>query len=55
LVLELTTGTRALVVPMVLATALATLVVRHVDGYSIYSARFPRRDATTEPVDPVHA
>ncbi|MCW2542440.1 MAG: Cl-channel voltage-gated family protein [Frankiales bacterium] len=41
LVLELTHSGFALMVPMVLATALATAVVRYVDGYSIYSARLP--------------
>jgi CIC family chloride channel protein len=55
LVLELTGSTEPLIVPMVLATTLATLVVRHIDGYSIYSARLPRRDVTTEPVDAIHA
>jgi chloride channel protein, CIC family len=46
LVLELTHSGFALAVPMVTATAIATLLVRHVDGYSIYSARLPRRAAT---------
>lgn len=55
LVLELTEGTEHLIVPMVLATALATLVVRYIDGYSIYIARLPHRDPSTEPVDAVHA
>ncbi len=55
LVLELTGSTEHLIAPMVLATALATLVVRHLDGYSIYSARLPHRDPSTEPVDAVHA
>ncbi len=39
LVLELTHGGFALMVPLVLATALATAVSRWIDGYSIYSAR----------------
>jgi hypothetical protein len=26
------------------ATVIATLLVRRIDGYSIYSARLPRRD-----------
>jgi len=26
------------------ATAIATLLVRQIDGYSIYSARLPRRE-----------
>jgi hypothetical protein len=29
---------------MMAATAIATLLVRQIDGYSIYSARLPRRD-----------
>ncbi|MHB2024330.1 MAG: chloride channel protein, partial [Mycobacteriales bacterium] len=41
LVLELTRTTDGLMVPMMLATALATLVARLLDGYSIYSARLP--------------
>jgi len=55
LVLELTGNTGPLIAPMVLATGLATLVVRQVDGHSIYSARLPRRDVTTEPVDASHS
>ena len=56
LLLELTGGaTEPVVVPMVLATTLATWVVRQVDGYSIYSARLPRRDVTTEPIDALHS
>jgi H+/Cl- antiporter ClcA len=43
LVLELTHSGFALMVPMMTATAISTLVVRYVDGYSIYSARLPRR------------
>ncbi len=39
LVLELTHTGFALVVPLVIATALATAVARRVDGYSIYSGR----------------
>jgi len=31
-------------VPMMAATAIATVLVRLVDGYSIYSARLPRRE-----------
>jgi CIC family chloride channel protein len=41
LVLELTHVGFALTVPMVLATVAATAVTRHIDGYSIYSARLP--------------
>ena len=55
LVLELTGNTEPIIVPMVLATGLATLVVRQVDGYSIYSARLQRRDVTTEPVNAIHS
>jgi H+/Cl- antiporter ClcA len=43
LVLELTHGGFDLMIPMMTATALATLIVRQIDGYSIYSARLPRR------------
>lgn len=41
LVLELTSTTQTLLVPMIAATALATTVARYLDGYSIYSARLP--------------
>jgi H+/Cl- antiporter ClcA len=41
LVLELTHSGFDLVVPMLAATAIATLVARTVDGYSIYTARLP--------------
>ena len=44
LVLELTHGGFSLVIPMVVATVIATFVVRHIDGYSMYSARLPRRE-----------
>jgi len=43
LVMELTHSGFALAIPMMTATVLATFVVRQVDGYSIYSARLPRR------------
>lgn len=39
LVLELTHSGFALAVPMMAATVTATAVARHIDGYSIYSAR----------------
>jgi H+/Cl- antiporter ClcA len=39
---ELTGTTSSLLVPMLLATFLATTVARYVDGYSIYSVRLPR-------------
>lgn len=42
LVVELTSSGLSLMVPVVIATFLATAVARHVDGYSIYSARLPR-------------
>jgi H+/Cl- antiporter ClcA len=42
LVLELTHSGFNLVIPMVVAVAIATFVVRQIDGYSIYSARLPR-------------
>jgi CIC family chloride channel protein len=38
-VLELTHSGFAIMVPLVIATVIATAVARHVDGYSIYSAR----------------
>lgn len=43
LVVELTRTTDTLIVPMIAATVVATLVARHVDGYSIYSSRLPAR------------
>ena len=48
LVLELTRGGFALAVPMMAATVIATLLVRQIDGYSIYSARLPRLEAPAE-------
>jgi H+/Cl- antiporter ClcA len=39
LVLELTHSGFSLMVPMMAATVGATVVTRHIDGYSIYSAR----------------
>jgi CIC family chloride channel protein len=44
LVFELTHTGFALAVPMMAATLIATFLVRQIDGYSIYSARLPRRD-----------
>jgi len=53
-VLELTHTGFDLVVPMVLATAAATAVTRHLDGYySIYSARLPAHETPTAPVVPL--
>ena len=43
LVLELTHSGFALAIPMIVVVAIATFVVRQIDGYSIYSARLPRR------------
>jgi H+/Cl- antiporter ClcA len=45
LMLELTAGGFSLLVPMVVATVIATVVIRQVDGYSIYSARLRARPA----------
>ncbi|HEY7931129.1 MAG TPA: chloride channel protein [Acidimicrobiales bacterium] len=42
LVMELTHGGFSIAIPMFVATVIATLIVRQVDGYSIYSARLPR-------------
>ena len=39
-------------VPMMAATATATLVAFHVDGYSIYSARLPAYTADSAPAAP---
>lgn len=44
LVMELVHGGYDLVVPMLAATTIATLLVRVLDGYSIYSARLPIRE-----------
>jgi H+/Cl- antiporter ClcA len=41
LVVELTHTADTLIVPMVIATMLATAVARYLDGYSIYSSRLP--------------
>jgi chloride channel protein, CIC family len=43
LVLELTHGGFAIMIPMIAATVTATAVARYVDGYSIYSARLRAR------------
>jgi len=37
--LELTGGGFAIIIPMLAATLTATVVARYVDGYSIYTAR----------------
>lgn len=41
LVLELTRSGFNLVAPMMVATVVATIIARYLDGYSIYSARLP--------------
>jgi H+/Cl- antiporter ClcA len=41
LVVELTRTADTLIVPMVIATMLATATARYLDGYSIYSSRLP--------------
>jgi chloride channel protein, CIC family len=43
LILELSRGGFALLIPMIAATVAATAVARYVDGYSIYSARLRAR------------
>jgi H+/Cl- antiporter ClcA len=48
LVLELTHGGFNISVPMMAATVIATLLVRQIDGYSIYSARLPQREPAPE-------
>jgi chloride channel protein, CIC family len=52
LVLELTHSGFGLLVPMAAATAIATLVAFHVDGYSIHSARLPANTAGSAPAAP---
>jgi chloride channel protein, CIC family len=44
LVFELTHSGFSLAAPMMAATVIATFLVRQIDGYSIYSARLPRRE-----------
>lgn len=41
LVLELTHSGFGILIPMMAATAIATVVAFYIDGYSIYSARLP--------------
>jgi CIC family chloride channel protein len=58
LILELTHGGFAIMVPMIVATVTATAIARHIDGYSIYSARLrarpgqPASPAVTRPAPP---
>ena len=47
LVLELTHGGFNIIIPIMAATIIATLLVRQIDGYSIYSARLPGREASS--------
>ena len=42
LVVELTHTGLNLMIPMIATTTIATFIGRHIDGYSIYSARLPR-------------
>lgn len=44
LVLEMTHTGFELMAPMIVATAIATMIVRYIDGYSMYSARLPRHE-----------
>jgi H+/Cl- antiporter ClcA len=46
LVLELTHTGFAIMIPMIAATVIATLIVRQIDGYSIYSARLPGNESS---------
>lgn len=46
LVLELSHSGFRIMIPMMAATLIATFLVRHIDGYSIYSARLPRQSDT---------
>ncbi len=41
IVMELTHSGFTITLPMLVATVIATTLVRHIDGYSIYSARLP--------------
>ncbi|NNN02532.1 MAG: chloride channel protein [Acidimicrobiaceae bacterium] len=47
LVTELTHSGLGVMIPMIAATTIATLVVRTLDGYSIYTARLPRHEGGT--------
>ncbi len=44
IVFELTRSGFGLAIPMMAAVVIATYLVRQIDGYSIYSARLPRRE-----------
>ena len=41
LITELTHGGFAIMIPMIAATVTASVITRHIDGYSIYTARLP--------------
>jgi chloride channel protein, CIC family len=43
LIMELTHGGFGIMIPLILATVTATVVARHIDGYSISSARLRAR------------
>ena len=49
LVFEFTHSGFSLAIPMMAATVIATFLVRQIDGYSIYSARLPRREDLATP------
>ena len=49
LVFELTDAGPGLSVPMIVATVVATVITRYLDGYSIYSARLPALPAPEAP------
>jgi len=52
LVLELINGGFSLLIPMITATAIATMIARVVDGYSIYSARLRSQAKPPSTYDP---
>jgi len=49
LVLELTHSGFGILIPMMAATAIATVVAFYIDGYSIYSSRLPAYAPDREP------
>ncbi len=53
LVLELTHNGFSLLIPMIAATAVATAVSRHIDGYSIYTGRLARDEDASGQVPPL--
>ncbi|HET9126218.1 MAG TPA: chloride channel protein [Solirubrobacteraceae bacterium] len=52
LILEFTHAGFGVMVPMMASTALATIVARHLDGYTIYSARLAAQPAASAPPAP---